>query len=140
MEDTWFVFDFGLFKKQKAKKKKQLYIQSQTETMGYGKRRDLWGTGKKAGPEPIPHSEHREPGERCWFLLASLGGWNSAHWQPQPNTESSLAWPSSCDGQGRPSPRACSCSLAGCVPSRGRGSYPRPDSVSVSSVYWHQTL
>lgn len=23
MEDTWFVFDFGLFKKQKAKKKKK---------------------------------------------------------------------------------------------------------------------
>lgn len=26
MEDTWFVFDFGLFKKQKAKKKKNNFI------------------------------------------------------------------------------------------------------------------
>lgn len=60
MEDTWLVFDFGLFKKQKAKKKKknQLYIQSQTETTDYGK--TYGGTGKKAGPEPIPHSEHGE--------------------------------------------------------------------------------
>lgn len=45
---TWFVFDFGLFKKQKAKKKKptnkQLYIQSQTETTDYGKRQELWET------------------------------------------------------------------------------------------------
>lgn len=43
---TWFVFHFGLFKKQKAKKKKntnkQLYVQSQTETMGYEKRQKLW--------------------------------------------------------------------------------------------------
>lgn len=39
MEDTWFVFDFGLFKKTKSKKKKkQLYIQSQTETTDHGKR------------------------------------------------------------------------------------------------------
>lgn len=38
MEDTWFVFYFGLFKKQKQKKQKQLYIQSQTETTDYGKR------------------------------------------------------------------------------------------------------
>lgn len=40
MEDMWSVFDFGLFKKQKAKKKKknQLYIQSQTEITDYGKR------------------------------------------------------------------------------------------------------
>lgn len=44
-------FDFGLFKKQKAKKNQNrtLYIQSQTETTDYGKRRDLRGTGKRLG-------------------------------------------------------------------------------------------
>lgn len=48
MEDTWLVFDFGLFKKQKAKKKKknQLYIQSQTETTVWKEAR-LMGNRKK---------------------------------------------------------------------------------------------
>lgn len=78
---------------------------------------------------------------RCWFLLASLG-WleHSALWQTQPNTKSSLArTPFLRQPRGDPSPKNLLLHLAGPVPSRGRAQ-PRPDSMAVSSVYWHQTL
>lgn len=105
MEHTGFVFDFGLFKKQKAKKKKRkktnFIYKVKLKPRINGKRQDLWGRGK-AGPEPIPHSEHREPGDRCWFLLARLGQLeHSVHWQTRPHTKRSLAltpflrWPGS---------------------------------------------
>lgn len=93
MEHTGFVFDFGLFKKQKAKKKKKkrkktnFIYKVKLKPRINGKRQDLWGRGK-AGPEPIPHSEHREPGDRCWFLLAHLGQLNTVltgRHSPTPN-------------------------------------------------------
>lgn len=75
--------------KKPKKKKNQLYIQSQTETTDYGKRRDLWGEqGKRLGQSQY----HILNMGRCWFLLASLG-WleHSALWETQPNTKSLLA-------------------------------------------------
>lgn len=77
--------------KKPKKKKKTNFIYKVKLKPQYGKRRDLWGTGKKAGPEPIPHSEHGEPGDRgAGFFWQVWGGWNSVHWQ-QPSSESSLA-------------------------------------------------
>lgn len=72
MEDTLGLFLTLVYLKNKPKKKKktQLYIQSQTETTDYGKRQELWVTGEKAGPEPIPHSEHRSHGKE---VLVSSG-------------------------------------------------------------------
>ena len=58
--------------KKKERKKTNFIYKVKLKPRINGKRQDLWGRGK-AGPEPIPHSEHREPGGRCWFLLARLG-------------------------------------------------------------------
>lgn len=90
MEHTGFVFDFGLFKKQKAKKKKRkktnFIYKVKLKPRINGKRQRLVGKGK-AGPEPIPHSEHREPGDRCWFLPGTSGQLeHSVHWQTTPPT------------------------------------------------------
>lgn len=134
MEDMWSVFDFGLFKKQKAKKKKKtnfIYkVKLKSRIMEKG---ETYGEqGKRFGPEPIPHSEHEEPGGgvRCWFLLARLG-WleHSVHWQTRPNTERSLAlltpllrWPR----EPLP-PGTCSCDPAGlCIQRKGLLPQPHP--------------
>lgn len=81
MEDMWSVFDFGLFKKQKAKKKKKtnfIYkVKLKSRIMEKG---ETYGEqGKRFGPEPIPHSEHEEPGEGCGagFFWHVWGGWNT---------------------------------------------------------------
>ena len=63
-------------KKKKKGKKTNFIYKVKLKPRINGKRQDLWGRGK-AGPEPIPHSEHREPGDRCWFLLARLGQLNT---------------------------------------------------------------
>lgn len=56
--------------------------------------------GKRAGPAPVPHSEHGALGERCCFHQQSLGGWNTAltHGPAELTTVTSTL-----DGQGDPS-------------------------------------
>lgn len=66
------------------------------------------GNREKAGPEPIPHSEHGEPGKRgAGFFWQVWGGWNSVHCQTLPNAKRSLALTDSVPAMatGDPSPQ-----------------------------------
>lgn len=120
MEHAAFVFDFGLFKKQKAKKKKEkktnFIYKVKLKPRINGKRQDLWGRGK-AGPEPIPHSEHTEPGTGAGFFWHVWGSWNSVHWQTWPHTRRSLALTLSLRWPGSPLPKNLLLEPAGFVPS-----------------------
>lgn len=123
MEDTWLVFDFGLFKKQKAKKKKKTNFIYKVKPRIMERGETYGATGKKAGPEPIPHSEHGEvlvssgksgvAGTQC-----SLA--DTAQHQEFASTDSIPAM-----AKGDPSPKNLLLYLAGFVPSRGRALNPR---------------
>lgn len=142
VEHTGFVFDFGLFKKQKAKKKKRkktnFICKVKLKPRINGKKQNLWGEGK-GWAKPIPHSEPGSQGDRCWFLLARLGQLeHSVHWQTRPHI--ALASTDTIPAMARsPLPknlllepgRICAIHRALTTPNR----FP-----SASLVYWHQTL
>lgn len=89
------------------------------------------GNGKKAGPEPIPHSEHREPGAEVLVPAGKSGGLEQCSLAYSPTASWLALTPSTGPRTLIPQEPVPVTSRICAIHRKGR--LPQPDSTSVSS-------
>lgn len=97
------------------------------------------GNGKKAGPEPIPHSEHREPGAEVLVPAGKSGGLEQCSLADSPTASWLALTPFLHRPQDTHPPGTCACDQQDLCHSKEGALTPARLHVCFF-IYWHQTL